>query len=106
MTATPHEMRAERLVRTAFWTLWGLTVALTTYGLAVELFGVGLFLRDEPVLKLHMRGEAHLATTLASVTAIGLAFVSLYVGRWSRSLCRLGFAALAFWLFYFSMARF
>ena len=102
-SASPN---TERLVRTLFWTLWVLTVALTAYALAVESFGVGLFLRDEHVPKLHMRGEAHLASALGTVTAIGLAVVCVFIGRWSRALRRLGFAALGFWLFYLAIPRF
>ncbi len=97
---------AERLVRTLFWTFWSLTVVLTAYGLAVESLGIGLFLRDQHVARLHMRVEAHLASALVGVTAVGLAFVCAIVGRWSRLLRSIGFAALAFWLFYLAIPRF
>lgn len=96
----------ERLVRTLFWTLWVLTVAFTAYALAVELFGVGLFLSDEHVPKLHMRGEARLSGALGSLSAIGLAVVCAFIHRWSRPLLGLGFAALAFWLAYLAIPRF
>jgi hypothetical protein len=97
---------AERLVRTLFWTLWVLTVVFTAYALAVESFGIGLFLHDQHVPKLHMRGEAHIASALGSITALGLAIVCAFVGRWSRPLRRFGVAALAFWLFYLAIPRY
>ncbi len=87
-----------------FWTLWVLTVALTAYGLAVELFGIGLFLRDQHVPKLHMRGEADLASAFSSITAVGLAIVCAFIG--SRALRGLGLAACCFWLFYLAIPRF
>jgi len=70
-TALPN---AERLVRTLFWTFWVLTVALAAYGLAMEFFGLGLFL-DSQVPKLHMRGEARLARMLSTGTALSSAIV-------------------------------
>ena len=95
----------ERLVRTLFWTLWGITVAATTYALCVELFGIGLFL-DDPAPKLHMRGEAHLAGAVASFAALGLLVATILIGRWSYALRRLGIASLLFFLFYLAIPRF
>jgi hypothetical protein len=99
-------VNTEQLVRILFWTLLVTTVGLTAYGLLVELFGIGLFLRDQVAPKLHMRAEANLACALSSVSAIGLAIVCAFLDRWSRPLRRLGFVALAFWLFYLSFPRF
>ena len=96
----------ERLVRTLFWTLWVLTVGFTAYALVVESFGVGLFLSDEHVPKLHMRGEARLAGVLGSLSAIGLAVLCAFIHRWSRPLLRFGFGALAPWLLYLAIPRF
>lgn len=96
----------ERFVRTLFWTLWVLTIVFTAYALAVESFGVGLFLSDEHVPKLYMRSEARVAGALGSLSAIGLAVVCAFIHRWCRPLLRLGFAALAFWLFCLTIPRF
>ncbi|MEZ0275992.1 MAG: hypothetical protein ACAH88_13885 [Roseimicrobium sp.] len=96
----------ERLVRTAFWTLWVLTVAFTAYALAVETFGVGLFLRDQHAPKLHMRGEAYFANILSIAAVFGLAIASAFIGRWSRPLRYLGFAAITFGLFHLAIPRF
>ena len=96
----------ERLVRTLFWTLWVITVAVTAYALCVESFGIGLFLRDDHAPKLHMRGEAHLAGAVASFAAIGLLAATFIIGRWSRTLRRLGITALLFFLFYLAIPRF
>lgn len=93
----------ERLLRTAFWTLWGLAVSLTAYALVVETFGLGLFLPDQHVPKLHMRAEAHVACVLGGTAAFGVAGICLFV---STPLRLLGFAAFAFWLFYLSISRF
>ena len=93
----------ERLVRTLFWTLWVLTIVLMGYALAVESLGLGLFLHDQHVPKLHMRGEARIASALGSMTALGLAVVCAFVGRPLR---RLGFVVFSCWLFYLAIPRF
>ena len=97
---------SERLVRTIFWTLWIITVSATAYALCVESFGIGLFLQNSFAPKLHMRGEAHLAFVVSFFAIIGLMVASISVARWSRSLWRFSFAALAFWLFYFAIPRY
>lgn len=99
----PAPQRAEGIIRAAFWTLFVLTVAATAYWFAVVSFGKGLFLSDQHVPKLHMRGEARLANILATEAAIGLAVVCVFIGRWSRPLRLLGFAALAFWIFHLAV---
>ena len=96
----------ERLIRTAFWTLLVLTVILTSYGFIVEEFGFGLFLRDDPAPKLHMRGEAHIASALSLAATLGLFIASMMVRRWSRVLPGVGFTGCAIGLWYCRLPRF
>jgi hypothetical protein len=94
----------ERLVRTLFWTLWVLTVVFTAYALAVESFGVGLFL-EKDVPRRYMLGEAQMAGGLGSLAAIGLAVVCAFIRSWSGPLFRLGIATLALWVVYLTIER-
>ncbi|WP_395742120.1 hypothetical protein [Prosthecobacter sp.] len=108
MTLPIHRVipRRERLARTVFWTLWIATVVSTVFALCVELFGIGLFLHDDHAPKLHMRGEARMANAINSAAAIALAIVTVIIGRWSRTLRRLGIAALLFFLFHLAIPHF
>jgi|688.fasta_scaffold1744696_1 hypothetical protein len=95
---------SESLIRTVFWTLWVLTVALTAYALAASSYGVGLFL-DIRTPKLHMRYEVRVAEFLSFLCASGLLVVCLSLPQASRALRYLGWAALGFWLFNLSITR-
>jgi hypothetical protein len=83
-----------------------LTIALTGYALAIESFGIGLFLQNDPAPKLHMRGEAYVIGSLSCYSALGLGIASILIGHWSIELRRMGYIAIAFWLFYLSIPRF
>lgn len=96
----------ERLILTAFWTLWVLAVFLTAYALAVESFGIGLFIPDQHVPKLHMRAEARVACVLSGTAVFGMLGISLFVSAPSRSLKAAVFFAFAFCLFYLAIPRF
>ena len=95
----------KRLIRTVFWTFWLITVTATVYGLCVESFGIGLFLRNDHAPKLHMRGEARLADKLSLFAGTGLLVVTVIISRWSRPLRFLGIAALLFLFFKLSITR-
>ncbi len=88
----------EQLARTLFWTLWCIMVSFSAYGLCIEFLGVGLFLPNDPAPKIHMRGEPVMAGVVGSGAAIGLFFVTIWIGRWSMPLRRLGMAALLFFI--------
>jgi hypothetical protein len=97
---------SQRLVRTTFWTFLVITIGVTAYGFLVEAFGLGLFLRDNPVPKLHMRAEAHLAEALSSASALGLFVTSFIIRRWNRTLFGVGLAGCVFWFVYFALPRY
>ncbi len=95
---------SKQLVRTVFWTLWLITIALTSYAFCVETFGNGLFLRDDPGPKLHMRGEVHLAFVVNTSALVGLTIVTLI--SWSIPLVRLCLAAILYFGCYLAIPRF
>ena len=94
----------ERLVRTAFWTLC--VVSLTAYALVVETFGLGLFLPDQHVPKLHMRTEPRVAFMLSLIAGVSMFGINSFVSAPSRRLGSAVLAALAFWLVYLAIPRF
>jgi hypothetical protein len=86
---------AERLLRTAFWTLWVVVVVFTSYGYAAEFFGLSLFGRGYAP-KYHMGAEAHVIGTISLFAMLMLAATSLGIRRFSRTLFRLGILACAY----------
>ena len=87
----------ERLVRTAFWTLWVLTLTILSGARSAEVI-------NNP--QGSMSVEARTLDILSCFAVAGLVLVSLLVGHWSRWLRRLGWVAVAFWLVYMAWPRF
>ncbi len=95
-----------RLVHTAFWTLWVLAVSLTAYAFVVETFGLGLFLPDQDVPKLHMRAEPRVAFMLSLIAGVSMFGISCFVSASSRRLEIAVLAVLVFWFVYLAIPRF
>jgi hypothetical protein len=95
-----------RCAKVAFWTLTAITLLATGYGLLLEGWGIGKFISNNPVPKLHMRIEAQLARAVSLYAAVPLAVISAVVAFRSRLLCVVGVAAIAFCLFYHGLPRF
>ena len=102
MTSEEHN---ERLLRTAFWTLWLITVGSISYGLAAEMFGLSIFQPGYPY-KYNLSIEYHVLGTVTSIATLMLAVATVAVWRSAPRLRKLGIGACMFQLFYISIPRY
>ena len=104
LAMTPEEHN-ERLLRTAFCTLWLITVSSVSYGIAAEMFGLSIFQPSYPY-KYNLSVEYHVLGTVTSIATLMLAVTTVAVWRSAPRLRKLGIVACILQLFYISMPRY
>ena len=95
----------ERLLRTAFWALWFITVGSIAYAIAAEMFGLSILQPNYPY-KYHISAEYHVLGTITSNAAIMLAVATSVIWRLAPRLRKFGICACIFELFYISIPRY
>ena len=96
----------ERLLRTAFWALWVITVGSIAYAIAAEMFGLSIFYPRFPY-KFHVFTiEYPVLGTITSSATFMLAVTTAFVWRLAPRLRKFGIAACILELFYISIPRY